>query len=51
MSDARLFALQHLDKVESYLKQALPTEPANSINHLHYQQLLKEIDNIKNPKK
>ena len=51
MSDVRLFALQHLDKIETYLKKALSTEAANSINHLHYQQLLKEIEKIKEPKK
>ncbi len=49
--DVRIFALQNLNKVEKYLQQALQGEAANSINQLHYQQLLKDINNIKDPKK
>ena len=51
VSDVRIFALQNLNKVEKYLQQALQGEAANSINQLHYQQLLKDINNIKDPKK
>ena len=51
VSDVRIFALQNLNKVEKYLQQALQGEAANSINQLHYQQLLKDINNIKEPKK
>ena len=43
------FALQNLNKVEKYLQQAQQGEAANSINQLHYQQLLKDINNIKRP--
>lgn len=51
VSDVRIFALQNLNKVEKYLQQALQGEAANSINQLHYQQLLKDINKIKEPKK
>ena len=51
VSDVRIFALQNLNKVEKYLQQAQQGEAANSINQLHYQQLLKDINNIKEPKK
>ena len=51
VSDVRIFALQNLNKVEKHLQQALQGEAANSINQLHYQQLLKDINNIKDPKK
>ena len=51
VSDVRIFALQNLNKVEKYLQQAQQGEAANSINQLHYQQLLKDINNIKDPKK
>ena len=51
VSDVRLFALQHLDMIEAFAKQALAKEPASSINHLHYQEIIKEIERIKDPKK
>ena len=51
VSDVRLFALQHLDMIEAFAKQALAKEPASSINHLHYQEIVKEIEHIKDPKK
>ena len=49
-SDVRLYALQHLDKIADYLKTAQQQE-AQPLNKLHYQQLLKEIERIKDPKK
>ena len=49
-SDVRLYALQHLDKIADYLKTAQQQE-AEPLNKLHYQQLLKEIERIKDPKK
>ena len=51
VSDVRLFALQHLDMIEAFAKQALAKEAASSINHLHYQEIVKEIEHIKDPKK
>jgi len=47
----RLFALQHLDMIEAFAKQALAKEATQSINHLHYQEIIKEIERIKDPKK
>ncbi|GJH41679.1 glutaminyl-tRNA synthetase [Capnocytophaga sp. HP1101] len=51
VSDVRLFALQHLNTIEAFAKDALAKESSSSINHLHYQEILKEIERIRNPKK
>ena len=51
VSDVRIYALQHLEKVNQFVQKALAQEPKTSINYFHYQQLQQEIEKIKNPKK
>ena len=51
VSDVRIYALQHLEKVNQFVQKALAEEPTSSINHFHYQQLQQEIEKIKDPNK
>ena len=49
--DVPLYALQHLLYIEETIGKLMQKEPSGSLNHLHYQTLLKEIKEIKDPKK
>lgn len=49
--DVPLYALQHLLYIEETIGKLMQKEPLGSLNHLHYQTLLKEIKEIKDPKK
>ena len=46
-SDALLYVLQHLNKVENYLKQQADSAQRGSVNQLHYQDLLLKVQKIK----
>ena len=46
-SDALLYVLQHLDKVENYLKQQADDAQRGSVNQLHYKNLLLKVQKIK----
>lgn len=42
-SDIKLYVLRHLRHIESHIKEQLASEPANSLNTLHYEELLIHI--------
>lgn len=46
-SDARLFLLQHLDTVESFCRMQQAAEPASSLDALHYNGLIHDIEMIR----
>ena len=46
-SDAILYALQHLNKIEEYVKKQKDLSAKNSINYLHYEDLLLRIKKIR----
>ena len=46
-SDARLYLLQNLSTVENFCKQQQAAEPKESLNALHYAQLLHDVEMIK----
>jgi len=46
-SDAKLFLQKHLNKVESYCQQQQKASAEGSINALHYENLLREINLIR----
>ncbi len=46
-SDALLYVLQHLDKVENHLKQQVDNAQSGSVNQLHYKDLLLKVQKIK----
>ena len=46
-SDARLFLLQHLDTVETFCRKQQASLSSNSLNALHYAELIHEIELIR----
>jgi hypothetical protein len=50
-TDINLYLLQHLGKIEQFLKQQQSSEADNSINALHYQDLLERIQLIRDKRK
>ena len=46
-SDVTLYALKHLDKIDNFCRQQLKTTDANSINALHYNNLLLKTKKIR----
>ena len=46
-SDAILYLLQHLTKVENYIKQQLNASPKGSVNAMHYEDLLLRIKKLR----
>lgn len=46
-SDARLFLLQHLDTVEAFCRKQQASLSSNSLNALHYAELIHEIELIR----
>ena len=46
-NDATLYAIQHLGKIESFARQQLAKSAKDSINALHYQDILDKINKIR----
>lgn len=46
-SDAKLYALQHLDKVERFIRQQRDSSLGGTINRMHYDDLLLQIKRIR----
>ena len=42
-SDALLYVLQHIEKLENHLKQQVESAPKGSVNQLHYKDLLLKV--------
>ncbi|MBR5351719.1 MAG: zinc-dependent metalloprotease, partial [Prevotella sp.] len=45
-SDALLYVLQHIEKLENYLKQQVESAPKGSVNQLHYKDLLLKVQKV-----
>lgn len=50
-SDIKLYVLLHLGDLESYIKEQLALEPANSLNALHYEELLIHVTKMQKERK